>query len=512
MSFAPSRTLDYLGKIWETPSANDPPKDIGDALVTARVRSQKSKSIEPYGEMIARFPDDPALYAGLLRYSSQLGPLNGPARPEIDRLAHKPSADDQFKRLTDTPDVRMLENAMVMGKRLEPGNAYFDWYEAVLRFRQERDADALAAIHRAAGKTICDIHINEEVHARFREGRRHLGVVADWMNPLGRFGMLCGIPFAYLREFNSASKMVAWHIEHDVKAGKRDQALSMMLDQVRAGGAITDHSHMAIEALIGAAIQQNGIKGAYRGFVGSIPESADSKTEKYSSVHMLSAIRAKAGSGLKPEEWKYLYAESARADDFHARAIAYFDKYGFTGLRAIVGSAALLVSASAFLGIEVAFGLGFLISGFWLGRRGGASLRSGPSRLSIWLLAVLPAAVSMLVAVFLFIQAATLSLLSESGSSSALLRAVPWACALIMGILVLLIAALETGAGDRRTRFTALLARLRTGCAHAAMCLLMLYAVTMIAAVPVTALANTAIDRFITNEVKLVWEYKMPGK
>jgi hypothetical protein len=150
----------YSNRMLEPPHvAPKVPGNLAQALAIGRRDVMESKSILVYRKLIEKYPNEPALYANLLRYASLCGPFTGPGRPEIDKPGDQPSA--QWKPYADSPELRMVEDAIEKGKTLDPDNAYFDFFEAVLRFGQKRDSDALAAIHRAAGKRKFDAYLRE---------------------------------------------------------------------------------------------------------------------------------------------------------------------------------------------------------------------------------------------------------------------------------------------------------------------------------------------------------------
>lgn len=487
------------------------PRDAEEALLVAKHQAMKSKSIKVFGEMAARFPDEPTLYANMLRYATLSGPLTGARRPEIEPPAKDLPAKSRFKPLANTPDVRMLENAVKMGRKLEPENSYFHWFEAALRFQQERDEDALAAIHTAALAPGYNAHYQDEFLSEFREYRRRVGEAVYWLTPMSRYAISGVVVLPHLSQFRGAGKMTAWYIGQDAKSGKQDQAIALMLDEVKFGAVMRDNSLWAIDALVAEAIQSIAIGSAYKAFVGPVPHNGNGSM-KLTGSQMLSRIQFRIPHGLRAADWKYLHKQAARSMEFRARHKAYIRGDEYTnGFQMLLWSAALLVLCGILLGLVVLFGVSWLVSGFWLGRRGGSGLQAGPHRLSIWLLAILPGLAAMAFAMLMLVRGSNLG--GESGfpGSVAVMQAAPWVCALVMGILVLVIAALGIGARDRGERFTTFLARLRAGSAYAAQGVLIVYVVTMIASLPVTARANKAMDQ-MTNEVQMIWQYKMPGK
>jgi hypothetical protein len=511
LAVAPSHMLGSLSAPPLAIREHRAPRDADEALLVAKHQAMKSKSIKVFGEMAARFPNEPTLYANMLRYAALSGPLTGPRRPEIEPPAKDLPAKSRFKPLANTPDVRMLENAVKMGRKLEPENSYFFWFEAVLRFQQERDADALAAVHTAALAPGYNAHYQDEFLSEFREYRRRVGGTVYWLTPMSRYAISGAVVLPHFSQFRNAGRMADWYIGQDAKAGKQNQALALMFDQVKFGAVMRDNSLWAMDALVAEAIQSIAVASAYKAFVSPLPHDGTG-SKRPTEVQMLRQVQARVPDGLRAADWKYLRNQVARTAEFHTRATACFRGDEYTnGFHLLMWSVWLLVLCGIFLGMVVLSGMSWLVSGFWLGRRGGSDLQAGPRRLSIWLLAILPPLAAMVFATLILTDAITIG--GESGFpvSVAVMETIPWVCTAIMGILVSVIAALGIRARDRGERFTTFLARLRAGSAYTAQGMLIVYVVTMIAAMPITARANKAMDQ-MTNEVQQIWQYKIPGK
>jgi hypothetical protein len=74
------------------------------------------------------------------------------------------------------------------------------------------------------------------------------------------------------------------------------------------------------------------------------------------------------------------------------------------------------------------------------------------------------------------------------------------------------IAVARTRVAPETGRFDVFLARLRTGSTYAMQALVILYLLSMVAAIPVTVQANRAADEVFMKEVQRIWDYQPPAR
>ena len=472
-------------------------RDAEDALVIAKREAFKAKSINAYWNVIEQFPNEPALYANLLRYSMMSwGPLN-----KNTRGASIPRGIP-WKPLQDSPELRKVAQAIEIGKKLEPDNAYFDYFEATLRFDQGRDSEALAAIHRAAAKGAFDDHVWDEFDAEVRDRHERTPEPMDWLSPVGRVALACAVIFPNYYHFRGAARVAGGHIEQDMRQGRHDRALATTTDLVRVGGVIRDRCQVAIGVLTGIAIQNIAVGHAYRGLGG--PKLDPDLT----SVERLDRLQALAANDLRPGEWRALRDNLARSEEFRTRMKRFAGRDWTRMQKPIMVSAILMSVTGVLLLLIVMLALAWGIACAWLAKRKQADVTGvGPSRLSTLLLALLPTlAVLVLMS---FLQMASLFGLSPP------MEGLPFTAAIGVIILlsplgVIILAAAGTRIAPEVGRFTTFLARLRAGSVYALQALVVLYLLGMMAAIPATAKANRAADGFFRNEVQQIWEYQPP--
>ncbi len=484
----------------------EPPRNPGEALLAAQDEAFRKRSAGAYLKMTDLYPREPALYANVLRYSARWGPIRGIARPELrpnTRSPSKPgvkSSQPIWKPLPDSPEVRNLERAIETGKELEPDNCYFSLFEAALRFDQGRDSEALAAIDRAADKKRLDSHWRDEQLARMTRRRGTTPVPIYWLNPYRKATAACAAIFPDYFLFRQAARLAAWHAEQRARRGEYDQALAIMADLVQIGGVMRDHGDSLDCAIIGTSVQKVGIEYVHRSFPDLAASRRKSGSEREvvhdpSTTGQLARIQSVAPQNLRPDQWHVLRHELLRSERFLKRLKTY--THNLPSAKSSLTAQVLLVTAGSILVQLLVLGVLWLSAGLLLRRRQRESVETlGPSRLNVWLLAVLPPALG-----FAFVALVTWSL---SPRADWYCRVPPLAWA--VSILVVVIAAARTRIAAEVPRLDTFAARLRTASEFAIQALVVLYLAATILWLPITAQANKDVDRMIENEVQLVWE------
>lgn len=494
------------GHTWSVrETERDVPRNPGEALVIAYRNAREVESINVYWEVVEKHPTEPALYANMLRYAARWGPISKIDRPEI-RDGSGRSEDDRlaWKPLAGSPELDKVEQAIEMGKKLEPDNCYFDLFEAVVRFAQGRDSEALAAIHGAAGKNDFDDHTRDESLALLEDLRRRTPTPIYWLDPMPKMIVACSVLSAQAILFRQVVQLAAWHAEQSARSEEYDRALAIMTDLVRVGGIMRDNSGSVVSGLVGVAIQKIGIRGASRGLTAppaaeSRSSSEDPATRAQSAPAQLSNIESSIGTRLRPDDWRVLRDSLARSDEFVSRARTYSAKM-LWGKSVLTGSALSRIAGSLLLQ-SLVLGVFCLATWLWLSKRGRTSLRGlGPNRWTIWLLAILPPAAAL-----------TFIVLANSVLSSGLPGTVIWqlripVLAWLMPVLVVVIVGLRTRVVPAVGRFDTFLGRLRMGSAFAIQATLLLYVLTTAISLPVIARANGYVDQMVRNEVQMLWQ------
>ena len=472
------------------------PRNLSEALMIAYRDATKTKSLAAFEPMIEKYPNEPALHAYLLRYKTKFDPWGEP-RPELRDKAVGP----EWKSLMKGSDARILEQAIQMGKKLEPDNGYFDLYEAALRFAQKRDDEALAAVHRAAGKRRYDNHTDVEVQAILDSYRDRAGALLYWISPLQRIGIgMAAFPLS-MRSAQT-SRTVVWFIGQDIRSGRTHAGLSKMADLITLGGTMRDNSRWAVEILANASsIQWMAVSGAYGSLVKPITTWRYIRTER-----LLAEIHSREPNAMSEGEWDGLIQDAKRTFDWLELDRQHSKRWS-QPIKLILPNLTLLIVSGGFLFLIPIFAALWLVATIPLVMRRRTHTSAGPNRVSIWLLALLPATLAMV-----FIQ---------GQYEGVVFRLIPPPCPsywVVQGItaglkvFVVAMAPIIALAGIRRlakgSRFDGFFARLKTGCEFAIQGLLIFYLLTMIILIPLTARLNHDVDYWMTHRVQMTWDYQ----
>ena len=370
---------------------NMTPGTLDDALVISFWTKFLPDSTNVLWKLIDKFPDEPALYACVLKHATKEGPLTNIERPNIYLAPHPLSATAKaWKPLPYSADVRRVEKAIAIGKKLEPDNAYFDLVEADLRFEQGRDSEALAAIHRAAGQTDFNSHEKEVILAVFRYRREHTPAIMYWLNPVEKNHMIRSDGY-YTVAIRRTALLAAWHAKQNAKYGRVDRALAITYDLVKLGGMMYDKNDSPFDATSGWIVQRVGVNGTYFGIT---PVTFSTKPnerrlpETEVIAERLSAVQSAAAKKLTEDQWKSLRDELHSGGEFYRRFRksnpSLFTRPIFISWAPILVGGVLLLQA-------LWFAFFWLVARIWLRRRSYSGAENlGPNRLSVWLLAILP--------------------------------------------------------------------------------------------------------------------------
>jgi len=444
--------------------------DVGHALVLGYRKCRDASSIDPFFRTIARFPNEPALCANLLKYAVV------------------------FRVLTDKAWATEIENVIKAGQRLEPDNGYFNYYEAVLRFHQKRDAEGLAAVHRAAEKKRFNTHQTEETLALMRYSQERWPFPLGWVNPLCRVFNSVSIPYPQLAYFRKAAVTVQSYEQQDMKEGRMHSGTQKMADLVEIGGLIRDEGETYNSTFVGIAIQKVAVNGIY------LNQTIEGGVPLAEAFPTLQPIVSKE---LGEAEWHALSKNLARSDDFRLRDKSFMKHFSSPGhIAQMLGSVIWFSYAGSLLFMALPFGLIWLAAYAILRKRGRHQLTDlGPSRLSTGLLAVAPISIGLLV----FAGLAIAMVFSPQHHAYRYSSVIPVLCLAIM--IVVGIASARTRIRPEVPRLDTFLARLSTGSAYAAKAFLVLYVAAMIINIPATAWANRQWDNQALHQAEIIWHY-----
>lgn len=199
----------------------------------------------------ARFPDQPAIYAALIRYDVS-GDLY---RPEGDLLSGKaPQPEDKRRNTISSEQLQAVVQAAEQGEKLDPDNAYFPFMRAWGLFAMQRDSEALDAVLRAGAKSRWEDYATEEVRARWRLEREAFGERGAW----SKFVILSETPYPHDAKIRQAARIVAYKAVEAEQAGRTEEGFALRHALMHTGSLMRVQSRTMIGSLVGIAITAIG--------------------------------------------------------------------------------------------------------------------------------------------------------------------------------------------------------------------------------------------------------------
>jgi hypothetical protein len=209
----------------------------------------------------SRFGECASLYANILRYETM-----GEVRVHHDREQYVFSGDpipNSVKKSisardaqNNAPDVcRAYDRDAATGERLDPANAYFPFMRAVGLFGAHKDAEALAAIARAAQKPQWREYYNDEL-----KGQWKLQDEASMNNSALFHSLLsASILFPHYAQMRAAVRVTIYAAMQAEQAGHIAEGLAIRKNVVRLGSLMRIQSPSLIGSLVGNALTEIAI-------------------------------------------------------------------------------------------------------------------------------------------------------------------------------------------------------------------------------------------------------------
>ena len=242
---AEANPLDYqiqLARTLTTPYPVDSTRPMN-SLPNSTVKVQRLH------ELATRFPNEPSVYAHALRFATMGAVLL--RRQEQDELLAVPPVNSAAKvRQIKPEDLEAFERDAANGERLAPDNAYFPLMRAIGFYAVHKDAEAIAAIHRAGLKTRYEDFTSMEFScvdkfSTLAHGQR--GVIA-------RTAMAAAILFPHYAQIRALSRMGTVSAIHMELNGNAEEGFAIRRDLMRAGALMREQGHSLICNLVGIAV------------------------------------------------------------------------------------------------------------------------------------------------------------------------------------------------------------------------------------------------------------------
>ena len=277
------------------------PDDFAVQLAAAlMLREPDVSRVESVRALEGRFDGDPSFHAAVLRLSL-LGPVRI-QRTERFLLTGQPVPPGP-RPPPDPGALAAFDRAAARGERADPDNAFFPFLRAVGFFAARRDADALAALRRAAARPGWREYISDEATGGARLMAEAFGdrsaVTAAQVG-----GRLLLPHYAGLRE---ATRIATYKAVLAERAGRPHEGAAIRRDLARLGSKMRIRSSLYIGSLVGAAITDIATAGPGR--VGGKPGPVDLGDDEESTRRMQRAYLVHLHRIGRAEEAAWVEAE-----------------------------------------------------------------------------------------------------------------------------------------------------------------------------------------------------------
>ena len=230
------------------PAPNAAREDTASNLPSVML-TPSSVKVERLRGLEARFPNQAALYAHILRYATAGDVILH--RQDQDELSSVPVHHDAALPRHATPQaLAAFDRDAEQGERLDPGNAYFPLMRAAELYEAGRDADAIAAIHRAGQKTRFEDYTSDEIVSL----DRYTTLSQGESGAIARISQAASILFPHYAQLRALCRMGVVSAVHAEQSGDKEAGLSIRLDLAQTGAMMRAQGHSLICSLVGIAI------------------------------------------------------------------------------------------------------------------------------------------------------------------------------------------------------------------------------------------------------------------
>lgn len=196
--------------------------------------------------LASRFPNEPALYANILRYDT-LGAVHM-VRPEGALLTGiKPNAEYHPKP-SPPAALAAFDQTAAAGERADPDNAYFPFMRAVGLLAAHKDAEAEAAVRRAGEKTAWREYITNDVQSRWRLHQ----VAFDDQGGIPQASVANETLLPQYQQMIQVARVLTYRAMQKEQAGDAAGGLSLRESVRRCGDLMRVSSNFLIGAIVGS--------------------------------------------------------------------------------------------------------------------------------------------------------------------------------------------------------------------------------------------------------------------
>ena len=257
----------------------DIPLQLAGALTTVGPEGQPTPDIKiaRLQQLIKRYPNEPTLYAALLRYYTQ-GRVKFNGYDAVDFFAPPPMkvkvkpdsvsgsfgapanhsvivAQTRVVHRSAPTDLVAFDTACEAGERLDPVNGFFPVLHAVSLFEERRDSQAIACLEKAATCEQWQEYLRDEA-----SGQIHLQEAAfGSINSITRISIDSQVLLPHYGVIRSAMRQALFVAALDEKAGRIEEGLKIRNSVRLIGSIMRADAPEVIGSQVGIAISNMSI-------------------------------------------------------------------------------------------------------------------------------------------------------------------------------------------------------------------------------------------------------------
>ena len=292
------------------------PQDFNLQFARAFLKGSSEQYRTALRALVPQFPNEPSLRAAILRFDT-MGAVKPLHRDDENLLSSTKPKDAPPEKPLDPAALAAFEAEAEAGERLAPDNAYFPLMRAIGLYGAGRDAEARAALHRAAQKPLYNDYVREEAEARWALSRAAYG------NPgtIAEVAQSAAILFPHYAYLRSTARIALAQAIRAEQAGNAEEGMQLRKDLRTVGGLMRRDATSIIGGLVGSAIANisAGRPGGHE-----IPDWKESKGDARNAL-ALSAYKAyceKIGHSDEARAFQQEWEKGDRVRKLNAKASA----------------------------------------------------------------------------------------------------------------------------------------------------------------------------------------------
>jgi hypothetical protein len=216
--------------------------------------NQEDERVRRLRLIIPAFPDNPGLYAHILRLETAK-----------DIVIRRDTEYENFmighaSQYTATEDVRLpnsdalvnFDHDAEVGERLDPQNGYFPMMRAVGLFAAHLDDRAIAAVRRAAQKPNWNDYTGEETEAVWQIAKQAFDNRSAAIHTV----LYASTPLPHLKELRNVARLTALKATQMEKSGQLDEGIALRQAGIECGALVRTYSNALRGGYYGAEMSE----------------------------------------------------------------------------------------------------------------------------------------------------------------------------------------------------------------------------------------------------------------